>query len=151
MNGERRPEVVVGDPAGDHLSIRVIGRLHPGSDDFWDGNWLATPIDVVVGKFRGTIGASLRADELQRFREALKKLHALLDGEAVLESMENWLTLKITAEPSGRLVITGRVADRLGDGNRLTFWIEGVDQSYLPAMVDALGEIETYFPVLGSP
>lgn len=151
MSDELRPEVVVGDPVGDHLSIRVLGRLHPGSDDFWDGNWLATPIDVVVGKFRGTIGASLRADELQRFREAIEKLHASLDGDAVLESMEDWISLKVTAEPSGGLVMTGTIVDRLGDGNRLTFRIDGVDQSYLPAIIDALDEVETFFPVLGSP
>jgi len=52
----------------------------PGADDFWDGNWLATPIEAVVGKFQGKVGASLRADELRSFRDALKILSRRLTG-----------------------------------------------------------------------
>src|SRR6266481_9165431 len=106
MSAQLLPEIVVGDPPGDHLALRVLGRLHPGADDFWDGNWLATPIKAAVGGFQATVGASLRADELQTFRDALKGLHSALNGEAVLESMEKWLTLRRfswIAQPRGRL------------------------------------------------
>jgi hypothetical protein len=151
MSDQLQPEVIVGDANGEHVSIRVLGRLHPNSDDFWDGNWLATPIEVSVGKFRGTVGASLRADELRRFRDAVERLHATLEGEAVLESMEEWLTLRLTAAGSGRLQVQGTVLDRAGDGNRLTFKIDGLDQSYLPGIVDSLDDVDTFFPVLGSP
>jgi hypothetical protein len=41
--------------------------------------------------------------------------------------MEDWLSLKVALESSGGLVITGTVADRLGDGNRLAFRIDGID------------------------
>jgi hypothetical protein len=112
MSDQLRPEIAVGDPAGDHLSIRVLGRVHPGADDFWDGNWLATPIEVTVGGFQGTVGASLRAEELQAFRDALKGLHSELKGEAVLESMEKWLTLRIAATSRGRLEVQGTLLDR---------------------------------------
>jgi hypothetical protein len=147
---ELRPEVVVGRPEGDHLSIRVLGRLHSSADDFWDGNWLVTPIEVVAGGFRGECGASLRAEELRGFREALERVHASLDGEAVLQSMETWLTLRLAVDRSGRVVVTGRVVDRLGSSNELSFRIEGLDQSDLPAMLEALQEIETFFPVVGA-
>jgi hypothetical protein len=100
---EIRLHVIVGDPAYDHLSIIVLGRLHPGADDFWDGNWLATPIEAVVGKFQGKVGASLRADELRSFRDALKILSTTLDGEAVLKSMEEWLTLRVAITSRGRM------------------------------------------------
>jgi hypothetical protein len=33
----------------------------------------------------------------------------------------------------------------------LIFKIEGLDQSYLPKIIDSLAEIDTFFPVLGSP
>jgi hypothetical protein len=36
-------ELVVGRAEGDYLKIEVRGRMHPGSDDFWDGNWLVSP------------------------------------------------------------------------------------------------------------
>jgi hypothetical protein len=151
MSDELRPHVTVGDPSGDHISIRVLGRLHPGADDFWDGNWLATPIEAVVGKFQGKVGASLRADELQSFRDALRILYATLNGEAVLKSMEEWLTLRIAAASRGRLEVTGTLLDRPGDGNQLIFKIDDLDQSYLPRIIDSLDEVETFFPVLGSP
>jgi hypothetical protein len=145
------PEIVVGDPAGDHLSIRVLGRLHPGAEDFWDGNWLATPIEVAVGGFQGRVGASLRADELQAFEDALKGLHSTLKGESLLESMEKWLTLRIAATSRGRLEVKGTLLDRAGDGNQLIFKIEVLDQSDLPNIIDSLEEVNTLFPVLGSP
>jgi hypothetical protein len=151
MSDQLRPEVIVGDPAGDHLSIRVLGRLHPGAEDFWDGNWLATPIEATVGSFQGRVGASLRADELQAFRDALQNLHSTLNGEAVLESMEKWLTLRVAATSRGRLEVQGTLLDQAGDGNQLIFKIEGLDQSYLPKIIDSLAEIDTFFPVLGSP
>jgi hypothetical protein len=102
MSEELRANVTVGDPAGDYISISVLGRLHPGADDFWDGNWVATRIEAGVGKFQGKVGASLRADELRSFREALRVLNATLDGEAVLKSMEEWLALRINATSRGR-------------------------------------------------
>ena len=151
MSDQLRPEVVVGDPSGDHLAIRVLGRLHPGADDFWDGNWLATPVEATVGGFQGRVGASLRADELQAFRDALQGLHSALNGEAVLESMEKWLTLRVAATSRGRLEVQGTLLDRAGDGNQLIFKIEGLDQSCLPRIIDSLEELNTSFPVLGSP
>ena len=151
MSEELRPQVTVGDPAGDHISIRVLGRLHPGADDFWDGNWLATPIEAVVGNFQGKVGASLRAEELRSFRDALRILYTTLDGDAVLKSMEEWLTLRIAAASRGRLEVTGTLLDRPGDGNQLIFKIDDLDQSYLPRIIDSLDEVEPFFPVLGSP
>lgn len=152
MSGiELRPEVVVGRADSDHLSIRVLGRLHAGADDYWDGNWLVTPIEAVAGGFRCESGASLHAEELVAFREALERVHESLEGEAVLESMESWLTLRVAVDRSGRLTVTGRMVDRLGSANELTFKIEGLDQSDLPVMIEGLQEIETFFPVVGAP
>lgn len=151
MRGELRSPVIIGDPSADHLTIRVLGRLHPGSDDFWDGNWLATPIDVSVGGFHGTVGASLRADELRDFKEAIERVQASLQSEATLESMEGWLTLQVTAESSGRFAIHGTIVDRLGAGNCLTFKIRDLDKSHLRPIVESLAEMESSFPVLGSP
>ena len=53
---------------------------------------------------------------------------------------------------NGRLTVTGRATDRLGDdGNQLTFKIGGLDQSYLQGIIDGLVEIEAFFPVVGRP
>jgi hypothetical protein len=151
MQGEVRHEVLIGHAARDHVSIRVLGRLHADAADYWDGNWPVTPIHVVAGDFEGRVGASLRAEELRNVREAMQRLNLSLDGEARLESMEAWLTLRVAVAGSGGLVVSGKAVDRPGVGNELSFKIEGLDQSYLPAIIDALKEIEVFFPVVGTP
>jgi len=150
MSDTPRLEVTVGAAAGEHITIRVVGRLHPGFDDFWDGNWLSTRIDFAVGRFTGTVSASLRAEELLTFRNGLDGLYTRFQGEALLGSLEEWLTLRITATGSGQLRVTGELTDHPGDGNRLLFEINGLDQSYLPAILDGLDEVLTLFPVLGT-
>jgi hypothetical protein len=83
MTGQHYLQILIGDSKGDHISIRVIGRMHAGASDHWDGNWLITPVDVVAGGFPGSVGASLRAEELRAFREALAELNSALRGNAV--------------------------------------------------------------------
>ena len=145
------PQVVVGTLNGDHIAIRVVGRMHAGADDYWDGNWLVTPIDVVVGGFRGTVFAGLRAEELRSFYEALSQVYESLQGEASLSSIEGWLTLQLGVDLAGHVKASGQVVDQPGIGNELSFKIEGLDQSDVPAIIAALDEVMTFFPVIGTP
>lgn len=148
----RRAEIQIGPARGDHASIAVLGRMHPQRvDDYWDGNWLVSPIEVVAGGFRAEVGAGLRADELVRFREELQRLQASLQGEAVLESMEGWLSLRIVATQLGGLQVSGRAVDQPGSGNSLSFTIGDLDQSHLPEIISALAQAELAFPVVGQP
>jgi hypothetical protein len=121
------------------------------ADDYWDGNWLISPIEVASGGFRGEVAAGLRMDELVRFREALEKLHSSLQGEAVLDSMEGWIQLHVAADRRGRLRVTGKALDRPGGANTLAFAIDGLDQTHLPAVISALGAAEARFPLRGQP
>ncbi len=148
---EIRPVVLLGRRESDHVSIRVLGRMHPGADDFWDGNWLVSPIEVVAGGFRGRVGAGLRSEELREFRKGLERIYSSLKGEAVLESMEKWVTLRVAVLSSGALEITGSAIDRPGGGNGLSFSIQELNQSDLPAVIDALEEVQVFFPVIGTP
>ncbi len=78
-------------------------------------------------------------------------MYANLDGIAKLDSMEGWLALTVAIDRSGRLRVSGKAIDRLGSGNELSFRISEMDQSYLPPIVNALSDIDTKFPVVGSP
>lgn len=42
-------EVLIGGAESDHVRIRVVGREIPSATDYWDGNWLVTPIELRVG------------------------------------------------------------------------------------------------------
>ena len=144
----QHPALVVGRVDSDQLKVRVLGRMHPGSDDFWDCNWLLSPISAQLGGFVAEIGAGLRVEELQRFRRGLEAIHRQLRGEATLTSMEQWISLTVQCRPNGSLSVTGTLADDLGTGNTLAFRIVGLDQTDLPAMRDALASIERAYPVL---
>jgi hypothetical protein len=148
---ELRPRVVIGRESSDHCVVRVLGRLHAGADDYWDGNWLMSSVDLVVGPFQGTVPASLRAEELAAFREQLGVLHQSLTGAAVLDSMEAWLHLTVAVTSSGAVQVTGRARDRLGRANELLFHLDDLDQSDLPRIIEELDEVGTFFPVIGHP
>jgi hypothetical protein len=125
--------------------------MHAGATDFGDGNWLVTPVEVVAGDFRGVVGASLRAEELRAFRLALAALNSTLRGKAVLESMEEWLTIQVGVDALGHLLVSGRVVDRPGVGNVLAFNIDGLDVTSLPAVIESIEVIDEAYPVLGTP
>ncbi|MER7503810.1 hypothetical protein AB0L05_17975 [Nonomuraea pusilla] len=143
-------EIVVGRGGqSDHVLIQVLGRMHPGASDFWDGNWLTSPIHVQVGGFRARIDAGLRADELRAFRVDLERVYAEVKGSATLSSIEHWIELTAECHPTGSLSISGTVADGPGMWNTLHFVIEGLDQTDIPPLVDALVAVEERFPILG--
>lgn len=148
---ELRPRVMLGRPGSDHLAIEVLARLHPGADGYWDGNWLATPIEAKIGSFRASVGAGLRSDELLAFRDDVRRLYDTLSGHAELNSMEDWLSVRLTVGSGGQVVVSGHLRDRLGSRNVLTFEFGELDQSDLVAVIDGLDEVQVFFPVIGSP
>lgn len=151
MDATQHPTFAIGELTGDSLLIRVLGRSYPGADDFGDGNWLSTMIQFTLGQFQGELSASLRAEEFEAFRDELRTQCSSLRGEAILTSMEEWLALRVSLEGSGRLRIEGVLLDRPSVGNQLRFEIHGLDQSYIPGMIDGLDQIVSAYPVLGAP
>jgi hypothetical protein len=144
------PEPVVIGSDTEGLTIRIVSRMHPGADDYWDGNWLVSPVEVRVGGFTGRVAAGLRAEELARLREGLEALYASLEGEARLESLEDWVTLTCRGDGKGHVDVRGTVVDRPGVGNTLEFRL-ALDQTQLPPIIDQLRAVEHTFPVLGQP
>lgn len=133
------------------MAVRVLGRMHPDSDDYWDGNWLVSPVSARLGGFAVRIDAALRVDELRAFRLGLEQLSQQLRGEAELVSMEHWIMLTVRCQPNGSLSVAGELDDDMGSGNTLSFTIAGLDQTDIPAMVTALTEIEHAHPAFGQP
>ncbi len=147
---EPQVEIVIGD-SGDSVRIRVVGRKHPEAADSSDGNWLVSPITVRVGGFVGEIAAGLRAEELVRFRESLEHVAAHGTGTAVLNSIEEWLSLAVVHEPSGALSVSGAAADQPGIGNTLHFTLPLIDGSQLPVLIEDLRVCEQAYPPLAEP
>lgn len=142
--------ILFGDEHGDHLSITVLERMHPGCWDFWDGNWLVTRIAICAGGFAARFEAALRAEELRGLATELDDLKHSRTRTVVLESMEEWLSLAVRRDAEGGLIITGQAKDmpETGPRNRLIFNLAGLDESELDTWIELLAACEKEFPVL---
>ncbi|MFB9317760.1 WapI family immunity protein [Cryptosporangium minutisporangium] len=141
--------LVIGSLDAEHVAILVSGRVWPDVSDYWDGNWLHTRIQVRVGRFTADLDADLRTDDLQRFAAELRRLDETLSGSAVLGTLEHWIELTVTCEPSGRLTVTGEVLDDPAGGNQLIFELRQFDQTYLAGWLGQLEEFDRAFPTVG--
>jgi hypothetical protein len=144
--GEQGHQVRIGTPL-EGVVISVLGRQFPDASDWEDGNWLVSPVRISVGRFVGELPAQLRVDELQAFRLGLEQIRETLSGEAELFSMDGWLTLSVQCSRTGSLSVSGSADDSPGIGNKLRFEIGGMDQSFLPTLIDQLQEVERAFPL----
>ncbi len=143
------PRLDLGPESGDHLSVQVLRRLHPGADDA-EAGWLLCPVHVHVGGFSGDVAAALRVEELHRFGEALRAVRSGLRHSAVLESVEQWIDVTVTRESDGSLTAAGHLADEPGCGSRLRFRIVGLDAAALDAWVEACAGAVGRYPLPAS-
>jgi len=146
--------LLLGTPGGDRLVIAVHGRSLPGEDDYWDGNWLLSPIEIVADGVRTWLrDAGLRTDELQSFREELTACLAS-GGAARLSSLEEWIELTVAVEPGETVLVAGVARDpgveNWADGP-VRFRIDGVDRRQLAEAVRVLEEMAAAYPVVGEP
>src|SRR5687767_2039504 len=91
----------IGRNDSEYLNVQITGRSHPGSLDYWDGNWVNADIEIDAGSFRGRYSAYLRAEELKDFRDALTRLYSFDSKEAKFETMEEQLSIRITGNGLG--------------------------------------------------
>src|SRR5437870_411567 len=96
-------EVTINCKDGDFLTITLLGRSHPGATDYWDGNWLSASLGVAAGGFRGSVSGYLRAEEIAQFHEQFVRLQESLRGTAEFQTMEGWLSIRVTADGKGHM------------------------------------------------
>ena len=141
--------IILGHKTGDQLAIHVLSYTYPDSNDKWDGNWLNATIEITSGAFRGATETRLRTDEFERFLQELELLSSSLKGSAEYNSMEEWLSIKITGDGMGHLSAQGRIIDKHSDGNELKYLIQ-FDQTGLPQLLSGLKKLMATFPVRGT-
>ncbi len=125
--------VVIGYPNREQICIKVLGRMHPGCVDFWDGNWLVSPTKVSIGGFTGEVAAGLRTDELRDFRVELEGLYRDLEGVARFKTLEGWLEIEVVARHGGHLAVAGNVMDRPGSAIAFTSRLKASTRRSCPA------------------
>lgn len=143
-------EVILGDSERERIRLTVLGRSHPTCTDYWDGNWLRTSVSVQIGGFSGSYVADLRAEEFRSFGDEVASLYSALEGDATFTTMEGQVSLVLSGDGMGHVSVKADLRDEAGTGNRLHCEFD-IDQTYLPAIIDALGAIDSAWPVLGHP
>jgi hypothetical protein len=135
-------KVSFGQSERERVEIDVPAWKRASVDDY---NWLTVCIRVQAGGFQGEVSAAILTDDLVRFLAQLRPLHQTLSGSAEFSTMEDQLSLRLVGDGKGHIDLSGEVADRAGDGNRLHFRLQ-FDQSQLGASVRQLEQATSDFP-----
>lgn len=141
-------EVAIRCDGGDFLTIKLLGRSHPGASDYWDRNWVRAAVEVAAGGFRGSVGGDLRAEELAQFHNQLVRLQQSLRGTAEFETLERWLSIRVTGDGMGHMEFRCNIRDQPGTGNMLDCTL-ATDQTFTRSTVRELSAAVQAFPVIG--
>ena len=90
--------------------------------------------------------AAFLTGELVAFRDQLETLYRSLKGEAEFSTMEGQLSLSVSGNGRGEILVRGVALDAPGIGNRLEFQLE-LDQTYVQRTVAELSHVIAAFPV----
>jgi hypothetical protein len=133
------------------FQLWVHGRECPGSDEYWDANWLRVTAHCGgTGASVWVTGPVLTTWELADWIASVEQLYRSLSGRARLQCMEPNLALCLEPEGrAGQLGLTVNITpDQVWQDHRFQF---GLDQSYLPALLAAGRNLMRRYPVRGNP
>lgn len=135
------------------LKIWVHGYQFPEAQDVYDGNWLRVTVNCVSAGARVWVsGALLDTVAFENFRLGLQSLYETLQGEAVLESWETGVVVRLVAiDRVGHLQMRVELTSQPYGGlshqsHRMDF---EVDQSYLPPVIEQCRVLLAKYPIRG--
>ncbi len=137
-----------GGEEAEYLAVTIHGRNIPAATDYWDGNFLRCTAEVSAGAFRGSVSNLLRNEDLARFLARVEDLYQRLEGEALFDTLDGWLDLRLIGDGQGHIEVRAVLCDDPVHGNTLEFQLH-FDQSFLPALMEQLRTALEQFPVLG--
>jgi hypothetical protein len=140
----------LGGEQAEFLTLTIHGRSLPDATDYWDGNWLACTAEVSAGAFRGTLNGLLRNEDLSKFLHRLEALYERLTGEALFDTLDGWLVLRLIGDGRGHVEVRGQLVDDPVGGNSLEFRLP-LDQTDLSPLMAQIRAVLEQFPVVGQP
>jgi len=143
-----RRSFLIGDESNQHVQVSLLRRNRPECNDFWDGNWISSTVDLQVGAYEAHFGVDFRAEEFESFHTSVCALYKSLRGSACFKTMEEQLLLELIGDGHGHIRVEGTSIDRLCSGNRLDFKFE-LDQTYLARLISGLEKCLSTYPVVG--
>ena len=125
--------------------IQVFGYERSTFENTSDANWLSCRINIDIPPFLGRYDASFTTQDFYTFGKELTALSAHLHGQAVFETDEGALRLRLKMHARGALVIEGEAVAMTTARSTLKFTIHA-DQSYLGELRRAVAAVSTEFP-----
>ena len=136
----------IGGTARERVEVAVVGYERAPVGEYYDDNWLRARVTVQAGAFSGSYDAAFLTEELARFREQLETLYQSLRGQAEFATLEGQLSLLLTVDERGEVLVRGVAIDVPGTGNRLQFQLT-LDQSHLRSAIDELRQVTDRYPI----
>jgi hypothetical protein len=131
------PQVVIGHAEAERVTIEVVERGL--------GEWATANVAVTCGVWSGVFQWQFYRGELRSFGQQLLELHRSLSGSANLDPLEPNLTLKMTGDGKGHIIVEGRAEPTFYSGTFLAFQFD-LDQTELPPIAAALIAADPDFP-----
>jgi hypothetical protein len=143
----RSMRLIVGSEDSEHVSASFGDRPYADSSVSFDRNLVAVRIDVAIRPFTGSYDALWLVECFPRFGTQLQHLYSDLDGTAEFApDYDRSLTLRFAGDGIGHISIEGEACPNPATGPWLRFGLPGIDQTYLPAMIDTFAELATTYP-----
>lgn len=126
--------LLLGREGADHVRLEIAAATADRIAPEWRTH--AAIVTVAAGPFSGSIATPLRESDVHRFIGELRAMYATLAGGAALQSYESTFALRLTADGTGGIFVSGTARDDPALDRRLHFAFP-IDQSYLPALLAA--------------
>lgn len=140
------PSFSIGGEGRERVEVQVIGYERSPVAEYFDDNWLRVQVSVFAGAFSGRYDAAFLTEELEGFRKQLDELYRTLKGTAKFSTMEEQLSLLLSGDGLGEILLQGTATDIPGTGNSLMFEI-ALDQTHLHKSLIELKHVTESFPV----
>ena len=109
----------IGGATHERVEVEILAYERAAVGDSDDDNWLSVQVSVSAGAFSASYPAMFRTEEIVQFRDQVEVLYQSLRGEAKFFTLDDQLSLQLTGNGRGGMIIARGIAvDLPGTGNR---------------------------------
>jgi len=148
---QRSSSTIIDTPDFKLNVINAVRRVEAAGGPY--GDWIHLSLEIIARPFSGTLNWAALFNEFLSFKEQLEKLNKDLNpgDTAKLEGVEPGVQIELVLEKTGEVRGSYSVSTHYTDfdGPLLTGKFE-MDQSYLPRIISAIGDLLSITPDTGS-
>lgn len=127
------------------LEIKILQRLNANTNDYWDGNWLTSEINIEVAGFTAHYKACLRVEDFQNFLKGTINVQNHTADKVEFITMEGGLYLSFKLQKTGVLICSGKSTDA-GNSLEFNFSLDNIALNYLANQCE---DILKEYPLIG--